>query len=139
MPQTWSEYAFERDGDFTKCEIAMKLEAFQNRFIAMSEIIQFPVSSKQDKSDLDELINEALETIPENAREKLRFELIKVIDSYDSFFTEWSMNMPEDQRNTLRRQIFHVARLEHDRKIRMLKDIVKLKIQVMVAEYHQRK
>lgn len=105
----------------------------------MSEIIQFPVSSKQDKSDLDVVINEALDTIPESAREKLRFELIKIVDSYDAFFTEWSINLPEDPHDTLRRQIFHIARLEHDRKIRMLKDIVKLKIQVLVAEYHRRK
>ena len=106
----------------------------------MSEIIQFPVSNKQQKSDLDAVIDEALRTIPKKDREKLRFELIKTIDSYDSFFTEWSLSsLPEDSNETLRKQIYDIAHQEHDRKMRMLKDIIRLKIKVLVAEYHQRK
>ncbi|MGY6275613.1 hypothetical protein [Methylomonas sp. MgM2] len=105
----------------------------------MSEIIQFPVSNKQHKSDIDEVIDEALRSIPKKDGEKLRFELIKTVDSYDAFFTEWSLSLPEDSSETLRKQIYDIAHQEHDRKIRMLKDIMRLKIKVLVAEYHQRK
>lgn len=105
----------------------------------MSEIIQFPVSHKQQKSDLDAFIDEALRPIPKNDREKLRFELIKTIDSYDAFFTEWSLSLPKDSSETLRKQIYDIAHQEHDRKMRMLKDIMRLKLKVLVAEYHQRK
>jgi len=58
----------------------------------MSEIIQFPVSNKLKSSDLEAVINDELKSIPKKDREKLRFELIKTIDSYDAFFTEWSEN-----------------------------------------------
>ena len=105
----------------------------------MSEIIQFPVSNKQQDSDRDAAIDEALKAIPKKDREKIRFELIKTIDSYDGFFTEWSLSLPEDSNETLRKQIYDIAHLEHERKMRMLKDIMKLKIKVLVAEYHQRK
>ena len=105
----------------------------------MSEIIQFPVSNKQQKSDLDAVIDEALRAIPRTNREKLRFELIKTIDSYDGFFTEWSLSLPEDSNEALRKQIYDIAHQEHDRKMRMLKDIMRLKIKVLVAEYQQRK
>jgi hypothetical protein len=105
----------------------------------MSEIIQFPVSNKQQKSDLDAVIDEALRAIPRTDREKLRFELIKTIDSYDGFFTEWSLSLPEDSNEALRKQIYDIAHQEHDRKMRMLKDIMRLKIKVLVAEYQQRK
>jgi hypothetical protein len=105
----------------------------------MSEIIQFPISNKQQKSDLDAFIDEALRVIPRNDREKLRFELIKTIDSYDAFFTEWSLSLPEDSNETLRKQIYDIAHQEHDRKMRMLKDIMRMKIKVLVAEYRQRK
>jgi ABC-type uncharacterized transport system ATPase subunit len=105
----------------------------------MSEIIQFPVSNKQQKSDLDAVIHEALREIPKKDREKLKFELIKTIDSYDAFFTEWSLSLREDNNETLRKEIYDIAHQEHDRKMRMLKDIIKLKIKVLVAEYHQRK
>ena len=105
----------------------------------MSEIIQFPVSNKQQKSDLDAFIDDALRTIPRQDREKLRFELVKTIDSYDTFFSEWALNLPEDSGETLRKQIYDIAHQEHDRKIRMLKDIMRLKIKVLVAEYRQRK
>ena len=105
----------------------------------MSEIIQFPVVNKQQKSDLDAVIDEALSAIPWKDREKLRFELIKTIDSYDAFFTEWSLNLSEDSNETLRKQIYDIAHQEHDRKMHMLKDIMRLKIKVLVAEYHQRK
>jgi hypothetical protein len=105
----------------------------------MSEIIPFPVSNKQQKSDLDAAIDEALSAIPRKDREKLRFELIKTIDSYDAFFTEWSLSLPEDSGEALRKQIYDIAHQEHDRKLRMLKDIMRLKIKVLVAEYYQRK
>ena len=105
----------------------------------MSQVIQFPVSNKQQKSDLDAVIDEALTAIPKKDREKLRFELIKTIDSYDAFFTEWSLSLPADSSETLRKQIYDIAHQEHDRKIRMLKDIMRLKIKVLVAEYHQKK
>jgi hypothetical protein len=104
----------------------------------MSEIIQFPVSNKQQNSDQDATIEEALKAIPKKDREKLRFELIKTIDSYDGFFTQWSLSLPKDSSETLRKQIYDIAHQEHDRKMRMLKDIIRLKIKVLVAEYHQR-
>jgi hypothetical protein len=105
----------------------------------MSEIIQFPVSSNQQNSDRDAIIDEELMSIPKKDREKLRFELIKTIDSYDAFFTEWSLRLPDDSSDTLKKQIYDIAHQEHDRKMRMLKDIMRLKIKVLVAEYHQRK
>jgi hypothetical protein len=104
----------------------------------MSEIIQFPVSNNQKNSDLDAVIDEELKSIPKQDREKLRFELIKTIDSYDAFFTEWSLSLPKDSNETLRKQIYDIAHQEHDRKMRMLKDIMRLKIKALVAEYHQR-
>ena len=110
-----------------------------NFTVLMSEIIPFPVSNKQQKSDLDTFIEEALRAIPWKDREILRFELIKTIDSYDAFFTEWSLSLPEDSKETLRKQIYDIAHQEHDRKMHMLKDIMRLKIKVLVAEYHQRK
>jgi len=103
----------------------------------MSEIIQFPISNKQQKSDIDAVIDETLSVIPKKDREKLRFELIKTIDSYDAFFTEWCLSLPEDSNETLRKQIYDIAHQEHDRKMRMLKDIMRLKIKVLVAEYRQ--
>ncbi len=105
----------------------------------MSEIIRFPVSNNQQKSDIDAVIDEELKSIPKKDREKLRFELIKIIDSYDAFFTEWSLSLPKDSNETLRKQIYDIAHQEHDRKMLMLKDIMKLKIKVLVAEYHRRK
>jgi len=110
-----------------------------NFTVLMSEIIQFPVSNKQQNSDLEAVIDEELKSIPEKDREKLRFELIKTIDSYDAFFTEWSLSLPKDSNEILRKQIYDIAHQEHDRKMRMLKEIMRLKIKVLAAEYHQRK
>ncbi len=107
--------------------------------VLMAEIIQFPIPNKQQQSDIDAVIDEALRMIPRQDREKLRFELIKTIDSYDAFFTEWSLSLPEDSHETLRKQIYDIAHQEHDRKMRMLKDIMRLKIKVLVAEYQHRK
>lgn len=107
--------------------------------VTMSEIIQFPISNKQQNSDIDRVIDEALKSIPKKDREKLRFELLKTIDSYDAFFTEWSLSLPKDSSETLKKQIYDIAHQEHDRKMRMLKDIMKLKIKVLVAEYRQGK
>jgi len=105
----------------------------------MSEIIQFPVSNKHQNSEIDAIIDEELKLIPNKDREKVRFELIKMIDGYGAFFTQWSLNLPETNNETLRKQIYDIAHQEHHRKMRMLKDIMKLKIKVLVAEYHQRK
>lgn len=104
----------------------------------MSEIIQFPISNKQQNSDLETVIDKALSAVPKRDREKLRFELIKTIDSYDAYFTEWSLSLPKEGNETLKKQIYDIAHQEHDRKMRMLADIIRLKINVMVAEYHQR-
>lgn len=104
----------------------------------MSEIIQFPIPDTRQKSDLDALIDEALSAIPWYDREKLRFELLKTIDSYDGFFTEWPLSLPEESNESFRKQIYDIAHQEHARKLLMLKDIVRLKIKVLVAEYHQR-
>jgi hypothetical protein len=109
----------------------------QNIKIPMSEIIQFPGSNKQ-KSDRDEAIDEALKGLPKKAREKIRFELIKAIDSYGSFFTQWTLSLPQDSSETLKKQIYDIAHQEHERKMRMLNDIMKLKVKVLVAEYYQR-
>jgi hypothetical protein len=105
----------------------------------MSEIIQVPGSNKQQNSDRDAAINEELKSIPKKDREKIRFELIKMIDSYDGFFTEWTINLPEGSDETFKKQLYDIAHQEHDRKMRMLKDMMRLKIKVLVAEYHQRK
>lgn len=105
----------------------------------MSEIIQFPVSNNQQNTDRDAVIDEELKSIPKKDREKIRFEMVKTIDSYDEFFTEWFLSLPGDSSETLRKQIYDIAHQEHDRKMRMLKDIMRLKIKVLVAEYHQRK
>jgi len=105
----------------------------------MSEIIQFPISKNRKNSQDDEDIEQELKSIPKKDREKIRFELIKTIDSYDDFFTEWTLQLPKDNNETLRKQIYDIAHQEHDRKMRMLKDIMKLKTKVLVAEYYQRK
>jgi len=104
----------------------------------MSKVIPFPVPQKQNKSDLEAVIDTALSTIPEQDQEKLKFELIKTIDSYDAFFTEWSLSVPKEGSEALKKQLYDIAHQEHDRKMRMLADIIKLKIQVLVAEYRQR-
>ncbi|ANQ85671.1 hypothetical protein [Azoarcus olearius] len=105
----------------------------------MSEIIQFPRQDAGKSSDLEAVIDKALKTIPEKDREKIRFDLIKTVDSYDAFFTEWSLSLPAEGDETLKKQIYDIAHQEHDRKMRMLADIIRLKIQVLVAQYHQRR
>jgi hypothetical protein len=84
-------------------------------------------------------MDEELKSIPKKDGEKIRFELIKMIDSYDAFFTEWTINLAEGSDETLKKQLCDIAHQEHDRKMRMLKDMMRLKIKVLVAEYHQRK
>lgn len=103
----------------------------------MAEIIQFPVQQKQDKSNLDAIIEKKLSEVPEKDREKLKFELIKTIDSYDDFFTEWSLNVPREGTEELKKQLYHIAHQEHGRKMLMLADIIRLKVQVLVDEYWQ--
>lgn len=105
----------------------------------MSEIIQFPASSPERKSARDAIIDEELKTIPKKEREKIRFEILKTIDSYDDFFSEWNMNLPEDCSESLRKQIYDAAHQEYHRKMLMLRDIMRLKAKVLVAEYHQQK
>lgn len=104
----------------------------------MSEIIQFPVANKRQTSDNDDIIEQELMSIAKRDRAKLRFELIKTIDSYDDFFTEWTLTIPKDSDETFKKQIYDIAHGEHERKMRMLKDIMKLKIKVLVAEYSQK-
>ena len=104
----------------------------------MSEIIQFPTPNKQQNSEIDEIIEQELMAIAERDRAKLRFELIKTIDSYDSFFTEWNLTIPEDCDEIFRKQIYDIAHSEHERKMRMLKDIMKLKIKELVSEYYRK-
>lgn len=105
----------------------------------MSTIIEFPLPKKQQSSDLDAAIDQALSSIPQHDQAKLRFELLKMIDSYDGFFTEWSVNFSGDIDEALKKQIYDIARQEHERKILMLKDIIRLKVQLLVAEYHRHK
>lgn len=105
----------------------------------MTQIIEFPVLNNQRSHDYDADIGEILASIPLKSREKLRFELIRTIDSYDAYFTQWSLNFPEGCDETLKKQIYDLAHQEHGRKIRMLKDIMVLKAKVLVAEFHRSK
>ena len=105
----------------------------------MSKIIEFPKAKKDPKSGLETVIDKALASIPEKDREKLRFELVKTIDHFDGYFSEWTLNVPEESDETFKKQIYDIAHEEHDRKMRMLAEIIRLKIQVLVAEYHRRK
>ena len=105
----------------------------------MSEIIQFPVSNEQQKTARDTVIDEELKSVPKKDREKIRFELLKLIDSYDDFFQEWTLSLPKDSSETLRKQIYDISHQEYERKMRMLKDIMRLKAKVLVMQYHQRK
>jgi len=104
----------------------------------MSTIIEFPRKSNQSSSDLEHVIDSALQSIPTKDREIIRFDLIKTIDSYDAFFTEWSIAVPEVSSEQLKKQIYDIARQEHERKMLMLADIIRLKIQVLVAEYQNK-
>ena len=105
----------------------------------MSQIIEFPIANNQRSHDYDADIEEILASIPPKTREKLRFELIKTIDSYDTYFTQWSLSFPEGCDETLKKQIYDLAHQEHGRKIRMLKDIMLLKAKVLVSEFHRAK
>lgn len=76
--------------------------------------------------------------IPKKDREKIKFEILKLIDSYDDFFTEWNLSLPKDSSEAFRKQIYDISHQEHERKMRMLKDIMRLKTKVLVAEYYRR-
>jgi hypothetical protein len=52
----------------------------------MSQIIAFPLANTQKNHDYDADIDDELASVPAKDREKLRFELIKTIDSYDDCF-----------------------------------------------------
>ena len=103
----------------------------------MSEIIFFPTPEKHQQPELETLIDKELKKLPPRDREKIKFELIKTIDSYDAFFSEWSLDVTSAADENLKKQIYDIAHLEHGRKMRMLSDIIKLKIEVLVAEYKQ--
>ncbi|WP_412479489.1 hypothetical protein [Azonexus sp. IMCC34839] len=103
----------------------------------MTHIIEFPIANNLRGHDYDADIDEILASIPPKSREKLRFELIKTIDSYDTYFTQWSLSFPEGCDETLRKQIYDLAHQEHGRKMRMLKDIMRLKAMVLVSEFHK--
>lgn len=105
----------------------------------MTHIIEFPIANNLRSHDYDADIDEILASVPPKRREKLRFELIKTIDGYDTYFTQWSLSFPEACDETLRKQIYDLAHQEHGRKIRMLKDIMRLKAMVLVMEYHRSK
>lgn len=98
-------------------------------------VILFPVQHQQDKSSLEDVIDKAMSKVPAKDREKLKFELIKTIDGYDSFFTEWTLKVPKDCGEDFKKQIYDIARQEHERKMLMLADIIKLKIEALVNEY----
>lgn len=105
----------------------------------MTHIIEFPIANNLRSHDYDADIDEILASVPPKRREKLRFELIKTIDGYDTYFTQWSLSFPEACDETLRKQIYDLAHQEHGRKMRMLKDIMRLKAMVLVMEYHRSK
>jgi len=103
----------------------------------MSQIINFPIPENQKKHGSDAEIEEILAIVPDKSREKLRFELIKTIDSYDAYFTQWSLSFPEGCDETLKKQIYDLAHQEHGRKMRMLRDIMVLKAKELVSEYYK--
>lgn len=104
----------------------------------MSNVVFFPIPKKKTKSNLETIIDDKLSEIPKRDREKLKFELLKSIDNYDSFFTEWSLMLPEGVDDQFKEQIYHIARQEHGRKMRMLADIIELKVQVLVDGYYKK-
>ena len=105
----------------------------------MTRIIEFPIANNLRSHDYDADIDEILASVPPKSREKLRFELIKTIDGYGANFTQWSLSFPEACDETLRKQIYDLAHQEHGRKMRMLKDIMRLKAMVLVSQYHKSK
>jgi len=105
----------------------------------MSQIINFPITNIQNNHDYDADIDDELASVPTKDREKLRFELIKTIDSYDGYFSEWTLDLPDDCGETLKKQLYDIAHQEHARKTRMLKDIMILKARELVVKYHQRR
>jgi len=103
----------------------------------MSQIIQFPIPDQRGH-DYDADVEALLAAVPPKAREKIRFELIRTIDGYGEYFTQWSLSFPEGCDETLKKQIYDIAHEEHGRKVRMLKDIMLLKAQVLVDDYLKR-
>jgi hypothetical protein len=101
----------------------------------MGEIVEFPAKHKENRSNLEGLIDKAMKGIPEKDRERLKFELIKTIDSYDGFFTTWSITLPKEVEEKTKKQLYDIAHQEHARKMKMLADIIRLKIDNLVNEY----
>ena len=95
----------------------------------MSNIIDFPVKPQQNRSDLEILIDKALKAVPQKNRAKLKFELIKTIDSYESVFSKWILTLPDDTDEELVKQFYAIAQKEHENKVKMLADIIMLKIE----------
>ncbi len=102
----------------------------------MGEIVEFPAKHSENRSDLEALIDKAMKGIPEKDREKLKFELIKTIDSYDGFFTTWTLSLPKNAGEKTKKQLYDIAHQEHSRKMAMLADIIRLKIENLVNAYH---
>ena len=103
----------------------------------MSAIIEFPIADRQQGSEIDIVIERELKNIPKKDQEKIRFELIKTIDSYDGFFSQWLLNVPQESSEAFKKQIYDIAHQEHERKMRMLKDIIELKVKNLVAAYRR--
>ncbi|WP_227817477.1 hypothetical protein [Nitrogeniibacter aestuarii] len=103
----------------------------------MSQIIQFPIPDQRGH-DYDADVEALLAALPPKTREKIRFELIRTIDGYGEYFTQWSLSFPDGCDETLKKQIYDIAHEEHGRKVRMLKDIMLLKAQVLVDDYLKR-
>lgn len=103
----------------------------------MSQIIQFPIPDQRGH-DYDADVEALLAALPPKTREKIRFELIRTIDGYGEYFTQWSLSFPDGCDETLKKQIYDIAHAEHGRKVRMLKDIMLLKAQVLVDDYLKR-
>ena len=82
----------------------------------MGDIVEFPNKHQENKSDLEGLIDKAMEGIPDKDREKLKFALIKTIDSYDGFFTTWSISIPKGSDEKVKKQLYDIAHQEHSRK-----------------------
>lgn len=104
----------------------------------MGDIIEFPNLHQENKSDLEALIDKAMNGIPAKDREKLKFQLIKTIDSYDVFFTTWSITLPKGAAEQTKKQLYDIAHQEHSRKMKMLADIIRLKIESLVNDYYQK-
>lgn len=102
----------------------------------MSQIIEFPKARIPTPDDYSAFVENELSSVPVKDRPRLRFELLKAIDSYGPLFSQWPSTLTDVQDIELKKQLHQVANQEHRRKLSMLKDIIRLKVQVLVAQYH---